>query len=110
MARGRRAQQLEIRGAEREKVPELQEAAEDYRALRDEAIEVNEKAKKAKAILIERMKSHGRTVFGYLDEDGNERKVEMSTRDNAKVRKIGKAGDDAPGDSGTPPGDSIEVS
>lgn len=94
MARAR-AQQQQIPGTERAEVPAVKEAAEDYRAFRDEHISVGEKAKAAKAVLIQRMKEHGLTAFVYLDEDGNERRVDLSVKENAKIKKVAGRGEDA---------------
>jgi DNA topoisomerase IB len=109
----KRSQQLQVPGTEREKIPELQEAAENYRAFRDEEIETGEKAKAAKVELIRLMKVHGRSVFSYVDEDGNERRVDLSTKENAKVKKIAARGDDSPhstsSGAGTDGGGGVEV-
>lgn len=83
-------------GFERPKRPEIEEAAENYRVLRDEAIATGEKADSAKDALIAAMKAAGVTVHSYLDEEGNARKVELSTKENAKVKKI--KGKDGPRD------------
>lgn len=92
----RRRDQTEMPGFERTKRPEIEEAAENYRVLRDQEIEVGQKAKDAKATLIEAMKIAGVTVHAYFDEDGNERKVVMETKENAKVKKVSSKGDDQP--------------
>lgn len=105
----RKAKQETLPGMQREKVPELQESAEDYRALRDEEIQVGEKAKAAKGRLIQLMRQHGRTVFVYLDEEGNERRVDLTTKDNAKVKKISSRGDDSPPDSSSGTGEGAGV-
>lgn len=111
MAKQRQQQQtFDAPGMEREKIPELQDAAEDYRLLRDEEIQVGEKAKAAKARLITLMKQHSKTVFGYIDEEGNTRRVDLSVKENAKVKKIGSRGDDSPAEtSGDGGGGDVEV-
>lgn len=109
MARARR-QQVELPGEEfkRQSIPEVEEAAENYRALRDERMNLAERESNAKKSLIATMTSHGVTAFRYDDADGVERKVTLETKTNAKVGKVKTAStSDGPSDSA---GQDVEVS
>lgn len=80
--------QTEIPGTERPSIPEVEEAAEDYRALRDERMALAEKEAEAKRTLITKMKAHNQTAYRYEDNDGVERKVILDEKTNAKVAKV----------------------
>lgn len=86
MARQRNQQQ--IPGTERVEIPEVEEAAEEYRTYRDDRMELGEKEKQAKAKLIEMMGKHGQTTYMFEDDDGVQRKVTIVPKVNVKVSKV----------------------
>jgi hypothetical protein len=86
------AKQTEIPGTERPSNPEVEEAAEEYRALRDERMHLQEKEGQAKAALLDRLKAHNLTSYRYADSDGVERKIMIQEKENVKIAKI-KASD-----------------
>lgn len=80
--------QTEIPGTERPSIPEVEEAAEDYRAIRDSRMQMAEKEAQAKATLIERMKAHSVKAYRYADSDGVERKAVIAEKESVKVAKV----------------------
>lgn len=82
--------QQELPGKEFEKVviQEIEDAAEEYRAFRDERMGLAEKEKQAKAKLLTTMQTHGQTTYRYLDEDETERRVFVEPKTNVKVSKV----------------------
>lgn len=93
MARAKKADQGTLPGPEfqRPEIPEVEEAAENYRALRDERMSLSEREGPAKKNLIDKMVSHGITIFRYVDSEGIERRVVLETKTNAKVGKVKSA-------------------
>jgi hypothetical protein len=89
MARAKQQQQ-DLPGPEfkRESIPEIEEAAENYRALRDERMALSEREANAKKDLISQMTTRSVTVFRYDDSEGVERRVTLETKTNAKVGKV----------------------
>lgn len=89
---------------------DIEEAAEDYRAVRDKWMSLGAKAKEAKAILIKRMKEHGVTVYKYTDDDDVKRKAVIKENENVLVRKLKKKeldGDSDGGDDDDEDGDPV---
>lgn len=76
---------------QRTSIPEVEEASENYRALRDERMNLAERESNAKKDLIAKMVSHAIMVFRYDDSDGIERRVTLETKTNAKVGKVKSA-------------------
>lgn len=89
----KRKEQTTLPGPEfqRASIPEVEEAAENYRALRDERMQLAEREGNAKKDLIAAMTAHQVTVFRYDDAEGNERRVTLETKTNAKVGKVKSA-------------------
>lgn len=86
MATERKQQQ--IPGTELPSIPELEEKAEDYRALRDNRMALADKEAEAKRALLAELKSRNLTKHVYEDSDGVRRKIEIENKDNIKVRKV----------------------
>jgi hypothetical protein len=80
--------QLQVPGTERKAIPELEEAAENFRLLRNERMQLTEKETAAQAELVAKMKAHNQTVYRYVDDKGNDQKVVLSEVSKAKVAKV----------------------
>lgn len=82
--------QGELAGFERERIAELDDAAEAYRVARNtrQAQTKVEKAKKQELMAVAR--KHGVKVYVYESEDGEELQVEYTaeTKENVKVKKL----------------------
>lgn len=89
--------QTEIPGTERPSNPEVEEAAEEYRLLRDQRMQLSEKEGQAKAALLEKLKAHNLTSYRYADQDGVERKIMIQEKENVKIAKV-KTSDDSGGE------------
>jgi hypothetical protein len=92
MARTRKQQ--EIPGTEAPKHPEVEEAADNYVAFRDERMDLAVKEREAKKSLVEVMQRHSVTTYKYRDGDGTPRTVVAETKVNAKVSKDRQPKDD----------------
>lgn len=68
--------------------PEIEEAGEEYRLVRDERMAMASKEREAKKKLISMMESKNVTTYLYTDDEGNERKITLESKKNAKVAKI----------------------
>lgn len=68
--------------------PEIEEAAEEYRLIRDERMAMAAREKEAKRNLIQVMEGKGVTTYCYLDDESNERKITLESKKNAKVSKV----------------------
>src|SRR5262245_53088685 len=88
--------QEELPGMERRDLPEIEQAAERYRKVRDERCALSKKESEAKASLIAVMMKAGRSFYSY-----NGLTVELSNVENVKV-KSSKDEDDHPNGSSTP--------
>lgn len=99
MARARQQQESLGKEFECREVPEVEEAAENYRALRDERMDLAEREAAAKKTLIGAMETHMVNVYRYVDSDGVDRRVTLEVKKNAKVGKI-KSSDDGGGSAG----------
>lgn len=86
----KKAIQEELPGLEARDVPEIEQAAEHYRAIRDERCELSKQEAEAKAALIQVMKKLGRSFYSY-----NGLKVELAIKDDVKV-KSSESEDDEP--------------
>ncbi len=96
MARQRKQQ--EIKGTERVTIEEVDNCAEEYRALRDKRMAFGESENKAQIALVEMMRKHNLTVYKYDDADGSERCVTVAQTAKAKVKKIKAKADDSTDD------------
>jgi len=87
--------QLQIKGTERKSVPEVEEAAEAYREVRDERMELTRKEKLKKFELLAVMKAHKIKKYKYDDDSGEELLVELSEKEpDVSVKKTGDVVDD----------------
>ncbi len=83
---------VEGEGVSRKKVKAVEIAADNYCDIRDKRMAMTEKEVDAKAVLIDKMKQHGLTVYVYDDH-----RVEiLPGKEKIKVRTVD--GDDAGGD------------
>lgn len=80
--------QTQIPGTERASIPEIDEAAEEYRLVRDERMALSTKEAEAKKKLVATMQSHNQSAYRYDDQDGIERNVKLETKVSAKVAKV----------------------
>lgn len=87
---GKKAKQAELPGLEQRDVPEIEQAAEHYRRIRDERCELSKQEAEAKSALIQVMKNLGRSFYQY-----NGLKVQLEITDNVKV-KSSDSGDEEP--------------
>ena len=85
-----KAEQTEIPGTEEPKIPEVEHAAESYREIRDERMELTESEVTAKASLIAVMKAHKLTV--YKDKVAGYAVFIEQGEDNVKVKKLAPDG------------------
>ena len=88
--------QGELAGFERQRIAELDTAAEAYRMARNtrQAQTKVEKAKKQELMAVAR--KHGIKVYVYESEDGEELEIEYTaeTKENVKVKKVEDLDDD----------------
>lgn len=87
---GKKANQETLPGMEARDVPEIEQAAENYRKIRDERCELSKRESEAKAALIQVLKNLGRSFYQY-----NGLKVQLEITDNVKVR-ASEDGDEEP--------------
>ena len=87
-----RKQQTEIPGTERPTIAAVEEAADEYRAIRDQRMELSKKEKTLQATLVATLKQYDLTSYVYEDSDGVERRVSIKATEKATVRKV--KGDD----------------
>ena len=81
-----KAKQTALPGLENRDIPEIEEAAERYRDIRDDRIAMSRDEAEAKQSLIEVMKKHNRTVYTH-----NGLSVTLEEIDNVKVKAAKKA-------------------
>lgn len=75
---------------------EVENAGEDYRAVRDERMALANKEREAKKELLAKMKAHNISSYFYEDTDGVERKITIDLKENVKVSKVKKTDPDDP--------------
>lgn len=86
-----RKKQMQIPGTERQQVPEVEQAAEAYREVRDERCELSRREKQKKLELLAVMKAHKVKRYKYDDENGEEILVALDERDpEVKVQRTGE--------------------
>ena len=84
--------QMQIPGTERKSVPEVEQAAESYREVRDERCELSKREKQKKLELLAVMKAHKVKKYKYDDENGEEIMVSLDDRDpEVNVKRTGEA-------------------
>ena len=88
----RKAKQLKhpAEGMSRKRNPDIDRAAEKYRAARDIRMEHTKLEKAAKLSLLETAKKHSVKLYLYESEDGEEFEVEYTekTDENVSVKKV----------------------
>lgn len=84
--------QLRIAGTERKTIADVEEAAEEYREVRDQRMALTKQEGEKQAALVEAMKRHKLTEYKFDDDEGNELTVTFDVKEKAKVSK---AKDDA---------------
>lgn len=88
MGRPRKQEDLPAPGMSRIERPEIEEPAEDLRAITGELATLNERKRNAQRTLREKCEAVGITLHKYLDPDGVERKVEIITTSKARVERV----------------------
>jgi hypothetical protein len=83
--------QLQIAGTERTEVPEVEQAAEAYREVRDERSAMSKKEAQKKAELLAVMRAHKLKLYRYHDGNGEELEARIEDEPTVKVRKTGEA-------------------
>lgn len=102
-----RKKQMQIPGTERKQVPEVEQAAEAYREVRDERCELSRREKQKKLELLAVMKAHKIKRYKYDDEKGEEILVALDEREpEVKVQRTGEA--EAPVGEGVSSGDEAQ--
>lgn len=94
-------------GFARPERPEIEEPAEDLRAIQIEVATLNERKRNAQATLLEAMQSAGIAEHRYLDEDGIERRAKVHIKPRAQVERVKVAKEKADEGGGE---ESVEVS
>lgn len=77
----KKAAQEELPGMEARDVPEIEQAADRYRQIRDERCALSKEEAEAKAALIQVMKNKGRQFYSY-----NGLNVQLSNQENVRVK------------------------
>lgn len=83
MARRKKQEDLPAPGFARREVPEIEEPAEDLRAITGEIATLNERKRNAQAALLAAMQGAGVTIHKYLDSEGKPRQARI--KDAPKV-------------------------
>jgi hypothetical protein len=83
--------QVDLPGMEDRSLTEIEEAAENYREIRNERCALSKREADAKATLIAVMGKNKRSFYAY-----NGMKIEVSSVDNVKVKTAKDEGDDEP--------------
>jgi hypothetical protein len=83
--------QMQIPGTERKEVPEVEQAAEAYREVRDERAELSKREAQKKAELQAVMRAHKLKKYRYHDENGEELEVVFEDEPRVRLRKTGEA-------------------
>lgn len=91
-AKGR---QTEVPGTETPSIPEIDDAALEYREVRDKRMDLSKKEKAARDHLAGMLEKHGVELYRFITEDDEHLKVEVvHTKIKIRVRKDVKTGDD----------------
>lgn len=100
MARKPKADQTVMRGEgyERPKIPDIENAAEALRVVREERMELTEKENELAKALLETMRRLNVTTHTYVDDEGVERTAKREPgEEKVTVRKVkAKKSDEAP--------------
>lgn len=86
-----RRRQTEIPGTERTEHPDITEAAEQYRATRDERSEMSKREARQKLELLAVMRAHKLKLYRYHDGSGEEQEVVVDDEPRVKLRKTNEA-------------------
>lgn len=87
MARRQRKQQ-EIPGTEQPERPEIEEPAEDLRAITGELALLNERKRNAQRTLLEAMVAAGIKEHRYVDSDGTARRARLKETPKVQVERV----------------------
>lgn len=85
--RRNRPEQMQIHGTERQFVPEVETAANAYRNIRDERMELTKLEVVRRDELIRVMTEHKLDVYKYDDDEGVELTIKLDTKTKVKVRR-----------------------
>lgn len=80
-------EQQEIPGTERKKIAAVERAANAYREVRDERMELTKKEVEKRTKLAEVMQENGITIYKFDGDDGEPLIVEIDTTTKVKVKK-----------------------
>ena len=83
--------QLQIAGTERPVHNDIEKAAEAYREVRDDRMEMTKREKQKQLELLAVMKAHKISRYKYDDQEGEELLVQVDEEPKVKVRKTGEA-------------------
>lgn len=98
-----RKKQTEIPGTEApdaERVPVIEDTAEDLRELKAKRRKLADEIDTKKRTLVSAMNERGLTEYRYRDQDGVGRKVEINPETKIKISKVRKVPTDGAGDGG----------
>lgn len=84
MARTRK--QLEVPGTEPVRFEDVEDAALEYREVRDRRQALTEQEVEKQAVLVQRMKDHGIPEYKFRDDDNRPVTVSLESTTKAKVR------------------------
>lgn len=111
MARTKKQPDLPAPGFARVERPEIEEPAEDLRAITGELAQLNERKRNAQGALLTAMQGVGITLHKYVDADGKPRQARVKDKHTVCVErdKSAKAEGDASDEGGGDDG-GVEVS
>lgn len=99
--RARQQEDLPAPGMSRVDRPEVEESAEDLRAISGEIATLNERKRAAQAALLAAMQAAGVELHKYLDSDGQERAARVTLKPKVSVeRSKGQKAADEDADAG----------
>jgi type II secretory pathway component PulM len=79
--------QTSIPGTERKYIEAVENAAQEYRAVRDERMALTKREAELQEILVQAMASHELEAYAYLDDEGEELIVKVTHKTKVRVRK-----------------------
>lgn len=100
MGRRARQQDLPAEGLARVERPEIEEPAEDLRAITGELATLNERKRNAQNALLTAMLAVGITIHKYVDPDGKPRRARVKGKQTVCVERDESADAQAGGDGG----------
>lgn len=88
MARPRRQETLPAEGMSRVERPDIEEPAEDLRAITGELATLNERKRNAKRAAAAAMTAAGIAEHRYLDPDGVERRIRLNSKTSVTIERV----------------------